>query len=189
MISTLSLPFEQHVGLTDRVSLGINSLPIEHASDFLFVLCGEHCKSLFRDREHTASSACAVVKQVSAGLNLVLNWEKNEIGHQTYGVARRPVLARLLVILLIEFADKFLEHCAHRMVVDAGRREVDIGIKKLVDQRPDSVGFGKRGKLVAELEIVEEVLNVAGESIQVVLKISKKLLLAAARFQIAQREL
>jgi hypothetical protein len=46
------------------------------------------------------------------------------------------VLAGLLVVLLVEAADEFLEHRAHRMVVEAGqvagglRVEVDV----LVDQ-------------------------------------------------------
>jgi hypothetical protein len=46
------------------------------------------------------------------------------------------------------------------VVVDACRRQVDAGIEKLVDQRPDGVGPGERRELVAELEVLEDVLDV-----------------------------
>jgi hypothetical protein len=71
--------------------------------------------------------------------------KEHEVRHQPNGVARRPVLAGLLVVLLVELADQFLEDRAHRVVVDAGRREVDVGVEELVDQRADGVGLGERG--------------------------------------------
>ena len=70
-----------------------------------------------------------------------------------------------------------------------GRREVDLGVEELVDQRADGVGLGERCELVAELEVVEDVLDVGREAVEVVLEIGEQLLLAAARFQVAQREL
>jgi hypothetical protein len=44
-------------------------------------------------------------------------------------------------------------------------------------------------ELVAELEVVEDVLDVGREAVEVVLEIGKQLLLAAAGLEIAQREL
>jgi hypothetical protein len=41
------------------------------------------------------------------------------------------------------------------------------------------------GKLVAEFEVVEDVLNIWREAVQIVFEVSQKLLLAAAGFQIA----
>ena len=122
-------------------------------------------------------------------LILILDRQKHEIRHQANGVARRPVLACLLVVVLVELADQFLEDRAHRVVVDAGRRKVDVGVEKLVDQRADRIGLGEGGELVAEFEIVENVLDVRREAIEVILEIGEQLLLAAARFQVAQREL
>ena len=73
-----------------------------------------------------------------------LDGQEHEVRHQPNGVTRRPVLARLLVILFVELPDQFLEDCAHGVVVDASRREVDFGVEELVDQRADRVGLGER---------------------------------------------
>ena len=67
--------------------------------------------------------------------------------------------------------------------------KVDLGVEKLVDQRADRVGFGEGCELVAELEVVEDVLDVGREAVEVVLEIGEQLLLAAAGLQIAQCEL
>jgi hypothetical protein len=99
------------------------------------------------------------------------------------------VFTRLLVVFFVELADQLLEDCAHRVVVDACRREVDVGVEELVDQCADRVGLGEGCELVAKLEVLEDVLDVGREPVEVVLEIGKQLLLAAARFQIAQCEL
>ena len=99
------------------------------------------------------------------------------------------MLARLLVVLFVELADQLLEDCPHRVVVDARRREVDVGVEELVDQRADGVGLGQRLKLIAELEVLEDVLDVGREAVEVVLEIGEKLLLAAAGLEVAQGEL
>ena len=110
----------------------------------------------------------------------VLDRQEHQVRHQSDGVARRPVLARLLVVLLVELADQFLEDGAHRVVVDTGRRQVDVGVEELVDQRADGVGLGQRLQLIAELEILEDVLDVGREAVEVVLEVGEQLLLAAA---------
>ncbi len=130
--------------------------------------------------EHAAGAAGAVVEQVGAGLDLGLDGQEDEVRHQPHGVARRPVLAGLLVVLLVELADQLLEDRAHRVVVDARRREVDLGVEELVDQRADGVGLGERRELVAELEVLEDVLDVGREAVEVVLEVGEELLLAAA---------
>jgi hypothetical protein len=99
------------------------------------------------------------------------------------------VLARLLVVLLVELADQLLEDRAHRVVVDAGRRQVDLGIEELVDQRAERVGARERRQLVAELEVLEDVLDVGREAVEVVLEVGQELLLAAAGLEVAQGEL
>ena len=47
----------------------------------------------------------------------------------------------------------------------------------------------EESELIAEFEVVEDVLDVGGEAVQIVLEIGQQLLLAAARFQIAQGKL
>jgi hypothetical protein len=74
------------------------------------------------------------------------------------------------------------------VIVDAGRREVDVRVEELVYQRADGVGLGQGCELIAELEIVEDVLDVRREAVEVVLEVSEQLLLAAARFEVAQRK-
>jgi hypothetical protein len=122
-------------------------------------------------------------------LDLGLDRPEHQVRHQAHRVARRPVLAGFFVVLLVELAHQFLEHGAHRVVVDAGRREVDVGVEELVDQRADGVGPGQRLQLVAELEVVEDVLDVGREAVEVVLEVGQQSLLAAARLEVAQREL
>ena len=146
----------------------------------------DRSERLLGDGEHAARAAGAVVEQVGAGLDLGLDGQEHEVRHQSNGIARRPVLACFLVVLLVELADQLLEDRAHRVVVDAGRREVDLGVEELVDQRADRVGLRERRELVAELEVVEDVLDVRREAVEVVLEVGQELLLAAARFEVAQ---
>jgi hypothetical protein len=108
--------------------------------------------------------------------------------HQRYGIARGPVLASLLVIVLVELADKFLKDRTHRVVVYASRRKVDLGVKKLIDECSNRISLRKRRELIAELEVVENVLNIRREAVQIILKVCKQLLLVAARLKIAQGE-
>jgi hypothetical protein len=52
---------------------------------------------------------------------------------------------------------------------------LDVRVEKLVDQRADGVGSGKGCELVAELEVVEDVLNVGREAVEIVLEIGEEL--------------
>ena len=126
VVGALAFALQQHVGLADGVGLGVDLLAVEQALDLLAALRGDRRERLLGDGEHAAGAAGAVVEQVGAGLDLGLDGQEHEVRHQAHGVARRPVLARLLVVLLVELADQLLEDRAHRVVVDAGRREVDV---------------------------------------------------------------
>ena len=111
------------------------------------------------------------------------------------------MFAGFLVVFLVELADQFLEDRAHGVVVHAGMlhgavgvedrigAEIDFGIEELADERAERVGLGERGELVAEFEVLEDVLNVRREAVQVVLEVGEQLLLAAAGFEVAQGEL
>ena len=188
VIGAFALALQQHVRLADGVGFGIDLLPVEQAPDFLFAFCRNRRERFLRDCQHPARTAGAVVKQVGASLDLILDRQEHEVCHQANGVSRRPVFARFLVVLFIELADQFLKDRAHRMVVDAGGGQIDLGVEKLVYQRTERVGFRERCELVAEFEVVENVLNVGREPVQIVLKVGEELLLAATGFEIAQRE-
>ncbi|EXI68515.1 MAG: hypothetical protein AW07_04380 [Candidatus Accumulibacter sp. SK-11] len=188
VVGALAFALEQHVGLADGVGLGVDLLSVEQAPDLLAAPGGDRRQRLLGDGEHAAGGAGAVVKQVGAGPDLGLDRPEHQVRHQTNRVARRPVLAGFFVVLLVELAHQFLENGAHRVVVDAGRREVDVGVEELVDQRADGVGPGQRLQLVAEFEVVEDVLDVGREAVEIVLEISQQPLLAAARLEVAQGE-
>ena len=127
--------------------------------------------------------------------------QEDQLRHQLHGVARRPVLARLLVVLLVEAADQLLEDRAHRVVVEAGvldravavqhrlRAQVDVRREELLDQRAERVGLREARDLVAELEVLEDVLDVRREAVEVGLEVGLELLLAGAGPEVAQREL
>ena len=135
------------------------------------------------------------------GLDLVGDRPHDELRHQLDRVARRPVLARLLVVLFVEAAHQLLEDRAHRVIVeprlpdrpvrvlDRLRAQVDRAIEQLFDQVAERIGLRETRDLIAELELVEDFLNVRGEAVEIGLKIGLELLLAGARSQIAQTEL
>ncbi len=98
------------------------------------------------------------------------------------------MFAGLFVVVFVELAHQLFEHGAHRVVVDAGWREVDVGVEELVDQRAQRIRFGQRWQLVAELEVLQDVLDVGREAIEVVDEVGQQLLGVTSRFQITQRE-
>ena len=201
VVRRLALALEQQVGLADGVGLGVDLLAVEMGGHLLAVLRGELLERLLGDGQHAAGAAGAVVEQVGARLDLVGDGQEDQLRHELHGVARRPVLARLLVVLLVEAPDQLLEHRAHAVVVEAGvlhravavqhgvGAQVDVRREELLDQRAERVGLGEPRDLVAELEVLEDVLDVRREAVEIGLEVGLELLLAGAGLEIAQREL
>ena len=110
------------------------------------------------------------------------------------------MLSSLLVVLLVETSHQFLEDRAHAMVVEAGMpdgtvgvfhrvgAQVDVGGRQLLDQGAQGVGPGEPRNLVAELEVLKDILHIGREPLQVGLEIGGELLAAGAGLQIAQGE-
>ena len=63
------------------------------------------------------------------------------------------------------------------------------GVEELLDERAERVGLGEARDLVAELEVLEDVLHVRREAVEVGLEVGLELLLAGAGLEVAQREL
>ena len=63
------------------------------------------------------------------------------------------------------------------------------GDEQLLDQRAERIGLGEPRDLVAELELLEDVLHVGREAVEVGLEVGLELLLAGAGLEVAQREL
>ena len=109
VVGRLALALQQQVGRADGVGLGVDLLAEQVRGDVLAALGRKLAQRLLGDGEHPAGAAGAVIEQVGARLELVGDGEEDERRHQPHSVARRPVLARLLVVLLVEAADQLLE--------------------------------------------------------------------------------
>ena len=172
VVRGVALALEQQVCLADGVGLGVDLLAVKVRGHLLAVFRGELLQRLLGDGQHAARAAGAVVEQIGARLDLVRDRQEDQLRHQLHGVARRPVLARFLVVLLVEAADQLLEHRAHGVIVEARvldravpvlhriRAQVDVRREELLDQRAECVGLREAGDLVAEFELLEDVLDV-----------------------------
>ena len=120
VVGDLPLPLQQEVGLADGVGLGVDLLAEEVGGHLLAPLLRDLLQHVLGHGQHAAGPASAVVEQVGAGLDLVGYGQEDQVRHEVHGVARCEVLARLLVVLLVEAPDQFLEDRAHAVVVEAG---------------------------------------------------------------------
>ena len=201
MLSAASaFSLEQQVGLADGVGFGVDLLAVEVGRDILAVLGGELPQGVLGHRQHAAGAAGAIVEQVGAGLDILGDGEEDEPGHESYGVTRRPVLAGFFVVLLVEAPHQLFEDRAHAVVVEAGmadrtvgvphrdRAEVDVGGGEFLDQRAEGVGPGQARDLIAELKIVEDVLDIGREAVEIGFEVGGQLLAAGAGAQVAQGE-
>ncbi len=189
VIGVFAFALQQHVGFANGVGLGIDFLPVQMTANLEPAPFPDSRERFFRHGEHTARTAGTVVEQIGTGLQTIFNRQKHEVCHQAHGITRRPVLTGLFVVFLVELANQLLKNCSHGMVVNARRREVYSGVEKFIDQCAQRIGFGERRNLVAKFEVFDDVLNVLGKAVEIILKVGQKRLLATARLQIAQSEL
>ena len=162
--------------------------------DLLAVGGGDLLEGFLRDGQHAAGAAGAVVEQVGAGLDLVGHGQEHEAGHELHGIARRPVLAGFLVVVLVEHAHEVLEDGAHGVIVEAGQlahgpgAEVDVLVEELLDELAEAVGLGEPGDLIPKLEVLEDVLHVRREAVEIGHEVVLERLLRLAGLQVAQEE-
>ncbi len=200
VVGRLALALEEEIGLGDGVGLGVDLLTVEVGGDLLAARPGDLPKRLFGDGEHPAGSAGPVVKEVGAVGDAVGDGQEDQLGHELDRVARGPVLAGLLVVLLVEAPHQLLEDGTHAVVVQAGvlhgavavenrlGAQVDVRREEFLDQGAEGVGLGQPRDLVAELEVIEDLLHIGRETVEVGHEIGLELLLAGARAQVAQGE-
>ena len=154
VVGCVAFTLQQQVGLADGVSLSIDFLAVQVGGDLPAFFGGELLENVFGHSQHAAGAACSVVDQVGAGLDPVGDGQEDQLRHQGHGVARGPMLARLLVVLLVEAPDQLFEDRPHTVVVEAGvpdravgvahrgRAQVDVGRGEFFDQRAQGVGPG-----------------------------------------------
>src|SRR5664280_2880953 len=73
-------------------------------------------------------------------------------------------------------------------VADGVGAQVQVGVEELLDQRAEGVRLGQPRDLVAELEVVEDVLDVPRKAIQVLNEVIAQLLLTVAGAEVAKSE-
>jgi hypothetical protein len=189
VLGVFAFALEEHVGFADGVGLGVDLLAVEAGLDGFAAGGGELAKGLLGDGEHAAGAARAVIEEVGARFDFLCNRQEDQIRHELHGVTGSPVLARFLVVLLVKPADELLEERPHGVVVEAGRADVDLRREELLDERAECVGFGELGDLVAKLEVLQDVLDVRGESVEIGLEVGLELLLARAGLEVTEGEL
>ena len=116
-----ALPLEQHVGLADRIGFRVDLLAVEAGHHLLPKGRRQLAQGFVGHGEHAAGTAGVVVEQIGATLHQGGNRAEHQRGHQPHGIARRPVLTRFLVVLLVEAAHQLFEQRAHGVVVERRR--------------------------------------------------------------------
>ena len=111
------------------------------------------------------------------------------MGHQLDHLAGREVLAGLLVVFLVEFADELLEDVAHAEVAQSGQfaavgvelvfgGEVDAGVGEFFEHVEQHVLGGHVPYLRPQLELIDDLLHVGAEAVEVVHEVGLQELLA-----------
>ena len=187
---------QDEVGLADGVSLRVHLLPVQVHGHLFAPFNGHLRKRLLGYGQHSAGTAGAVVDQVSARLYFISHWQENKPGHELDHVARGEVLPGLLVVLLVELADEFLEYGAHSVVVqpfqshgaipihDGPGTEIDGPVKEFLQEEAQGVRFHQGRNLIAELELVQHFLHVRRKAVQVRLKVGPQPLLPSNRSEV-----
>ena len=202
VVGGVALAFEQQVGFADRVGLSVDLLAELVDRYLLAAIFCNLIQDLLAHRQHAAGAAGPVVDQVGAVGDLVGNRQEDQVGHELHPASRGvKCLSRFLVVLLVEASDQLLEDGPHRVVVEAGLADravvaenwigaqVDLGGGEFLYQRAERVRPREPRDLVAEFEVVEDVLDVRGETVQVILKVGLELLVAGSRTQAHQGKL
>ena len=201
VVGGFPLALEQEVGFADGVGLGVDLLTEEVGGHLLAPILRELLQHVLGHGQHAAGTAGSVVEEIGAVVDLIGDGEKDQLRHELDGVARGEVLSGLLVVLLVEAPDQFLENGAHGVVVETGmpngaigvhdrfRAQVDVGRGELFDERAQGVGPGELGDLIAELEVVEYVLHAGREPVEVVLEVGPELLSVGPGPEVVEGEL
>ena len=200
VVGLAAFALQDEVGLADGVGLGVHFLAVQVDRRLLALLPGQLRQRLLRDRQHPAGSTGAVIDQVGAGPHHIGNRQEDEAGHELHHIPRSEVFTGLLVVLLVEAPDELFEDGAHTVVVEAVQThgavsvqngpgaEVDRHVEELLQQEPQRMRLDQPGNLVAELELLQDLLDVGREAVEVRLEVGPEPLLLADRGQVTEPE-
>ena len=119
IVSFAALALEDEIGLADSVSLRVHLLAVQMNRSLLALFPSQLSQSLFRDCQHSACAARAVIDKVGARLDFIGNRQEDEACHELHHVPWGEVLPGFLVVLLVEAAYELFEDRTHAVVVQA----------------------------------------------------------------------
>ena len=192
VVGRLALALEQQVGLADGVGLGVDLLAVEVGGDLLAVLRGElagasprrrsACRRCRRRRRRAGRCRTRSGRRSGRKMRFAISLTASR-GVQCSpasslfsSLKRRTSSSKIVPIAWLSRPGCFTEPSPfeHRV-----RAEVDRRVEELLDERAERVGLREPRDLVAELEVVEDLLDVRREAVEVGLEVGLELLLAA----------
>ena len=143
-----------------------------------------------------------VVEQVGCGLDLVLYGQEYQLGHQFHGVPGRPVLSGFFIVVLVEPCESGPRRWSpwhgcpgrgsvpfHRGFSSGLGLKLTVGDRNLSIRLPSTPPVDNLFTWLRNSELVQNVLDVVGESVQVCLEVLPELLLGRRSCQGPQGEL
>ena len=200
VVSLDAFSLQDEVSLADGVGLGIDLLAVQVDGHLLALLGGQLRQRILRDGQHPAGAARAVIDEVGTGPDLFGNRQEDEPCHELHHVPGREVLSGLLIVLLIEAPYELFEDRTHAVVVQAFKAhgavpvedgigaEIDGSVQELLQQGAHRMRLDQPGNLVAELELLQDLLDVGREAVEVRFEVGPEPLLLADRSQVAEPE-
>ena len=95
---------------------------------------------------------------------------EHQVDHQMHHVARREVLAGILVQRLVELPEQLLEDRPHGGVVDLLR--VQVHVPEALEHLEEKSGFVELADGVVEIELLQHLAHVGAEAGDVVAQVS-----------------
>ena len=142
----------------------------------------------------------AVIDQVGGGPDLIGNRQEDKAAMScttSRGVKCSPASS---LFSSLNRPDELFENGTHAVVVEAlqthgavsvqngPRAEVDRLVEELLQQEPQRMRLDQPGNLVAELELLQDLLDVGREAVEVGLEVGPEPLLLADRGQVTEPE-
>ena len=124
-----TLAFQNEVSLADGVSLRVHLLAVQMNRSLLALFPSQLSQSLFRDCQHSACAARAVIDKVGARLDFIGNRQEDEASHELHHVPWGEVLPGFLVVLLVEAAYELFEDRTHAVVVQALQADGAVSVQ------------------------------------------------------------
>ena len=194
MLCLLSVTLQQHIRFTDGIGLRLHFLTKQVNRNLLSGFFRQFQQAILRHSQHTARTAGSIIAGIGGILDLVLDGYKNQVCHQFHHITRRVVFAGFFVVGLVELANQFFKDSAHGVVIKP--RQLDLGFTiiginriraevyflghKFFNNCAQNVGFDHCIDLIAELELLQNLLYIGRKTVQIGDKISFELLLLGA---------